>query len=285
MPESVPGVRDIFVQANGLRHHLIARGAPGAPVVMMIHGLAGQAHTFDGIAARLARRFHVYCLDVRGRGETEWGPAGGYHVDNYVADLEAVRAALGLDRIALVGTSMGGVISMNYAPKFPDHVTRIALNDIGPELDPAGIARIVQYVGHAPDAFADMKAVVKYYRDNYGPMVANLPDDQVTEFARWNVRRSDSGVWVWKMDPAVRTQPPVASSVQPWDAYNAISCPLLILRGAQSDLLSTDTLAKMVEAHPGTKAVTVPNVGHAPLLTEPEAATALDEFLAPLLQP
>ncbi|MFN8506706.1 MAG: alpha/beta hydrolase [Dehalococcoidia bacterium] len=284
MADPVPGVRDIFVQANGLRHHLIARGHPGAPVVMLIHGLAGQAHTFDGVAARLARRFHVYCLDVRGRGETQWGPAGGYHADNYVADLEAVREALGLERMALIGTSMGGMITMNYQPRYPGRVTRAVLNDIGPEIDPTGLARIIGYVGHAPEAFADMKAVVKYYRENYGPMLAHLPEEQLAEFARWHVRRSDSGVWVWKMDPAVRTQQPVAPSMAPWDAYNAISCPLLIVRGAQSDVLAGATLARMVEAHPGTASVEVPNVGHAPVLTEPEAAAALDAFLAPLLE-
>ena len=86
------------------------------------------------------------------------------------------------------------------------------------------------------------------------------------------------------MDPAVRTQTPVAPAMQPWDAYNAISCPLLIVRGAQSDVLASGTLARMVEAHPGTASVEVPNVGHAPVLTEPEAAAALDAFLAPLLE-
>jgi pimeloyl-ACP methyl ester carboxylesterase len=93
-------VRDIFVEANGLRHHLIARGTPGSPVVMMIHGLAGQAHAFDAIANHLAAKYHVYCLDVRGRGESAWGPADQYGVDTYVADLEAVREALGLQRMA-----------------------------------------------------------------------------------------------------------------------------------------------------------------------------------------
>src|SRR5437868_12090210 len=102
MTSATAGTRDIFVQANGLRHHLLGRGAPGTPVVMLIHGLTQQAHVFDGIAATLAANYHVYSLDVRGCGESEWGPPDGYHMDNYVADLEAVRAALGLERMALV---------------------------------------------------------------------------------------------------------------------------------------------------------------------------------------
>jgi pimeloyl-ACP methyl ester carboxylesterase len=127
--------------------------------------------------------------------------------------------------------------------------------------------------------FADMKAVVKYYREHYAPMVEHLADDQLVEFARYNVRRSDSGVYVWKMDPAVRTTPAPATSVEPWAALKAMRCPVLILRGGQSDVLSADIAARMVEALPGTKLVEVPGVGHAPVLTEPAAVKALDEFL------
>jgi pimeloyl-ACP methyl ester carboxylesterase len=273
-------IRDIFVEANGLRHHLLARGTPGEPVVMMIHGLAGQAHTFDGIANILAARYHVYCLDVRGRGESEWGPPEQYTIDTYVADLEAIREALGLQRFSLVGTSMGGLITMQYAPKFPERVERAVLNDIGPEIDPAGLQRILAYVGNAPEMFADMKAVVKYYREHYAPMVEHLADDQLVEFARYNVRRSDSGVYVWKMDPAIRTTPAAPPAVQPWDAFRAMTCPVLILRGAKSDVLSAEIARKMVEALPGARLVEVPGVGHAPVLTEPVAVKALEEFLA-----
>ncbi|MGH2608471.1 MAG: alpha/beta fold hydrolase, partial [Tepidiformaceae bacterium] len=193
MPAAVAS-RDIFVQANGLRHHLIARGMPGSPVVMMIHGLAGQAHVFDSIASRLSATYHVYSLDVRGRGESEWGPPDGYHMENYVEDLEAVREALGLTSFSLVGTSMGGLITMQYCAHHPERVTHAVLNDIGPEIDPTGLQRILAYVGHAPEAFPDMKAVLKYYRENYGPMVEHLPEDQVADFAKWNVRKSDQGI-------------------------------------------------------------------------------------------
>lgn len=272
-------IRDIFVEANGLRHHVLARGTPGSPVVMMIHGLAGQAHTFDGIANLLAAKYHVYALDVRGRGESEWGPPEQYGIDTYVADLEAIREALGLQRFSLVGTSMGGLITMQYAPKFPERVERAVLNDVGPEIDPAGLQRILSYVGNAPEMFADMKAVVKYYREHYAPMVEHLADDQLVEFARYNVRRSDSGVYVWKMDPAVRTTPSPPPSVEPWAALKAMRCPVLILRGGQSDVLSADIAARMVEALPGAKLVEVPGVGHAPVLTEPAAVKALEEFL------
>jgi pimeloyl-ACP methyl ester carboxylesterase len=273
-------VRDIFVEANGLRHHLIARGTLGSPVVMMIHGLAGQAHTFDSIANQLAAKYHVYCLDVRGRGESAWGEPADYATDTYVADLEAVRDALGLQQFALVGTSMGGIITMNYAPKYPERVTRAVLNDIGPEIDPVGLQRILAYVGGAPEMFADMKAVIRYYKDHYAPMVEHLPDDQIADFARYNVRKSDSGVYVWKMDPAIRSTPQRPPALEPWAALKGIRCPLLILRGGNSDVLSADIAGRMVAAVPGATLVEVPGVGHAPILVEPEAVKALEAFLA-----
>jgi pimeloyl-ACP methyl ester carboxylesterase len=278
MPTAVAS-RDIFVQANGLRHHLIARGMPGAPVVMMIHGLAGQAHVFDSIASRLSTKYHVYALDVRGRGESEWGPPDGYHVGNYIEDLESVRENLGLTDLALVGTSMGGIITMHYAAAYPEHVTRAAVNDIGPEIDPTGLKRILSYVGDAPTGFPDMKAVLKYYRENYGPMVEHLPEDQVADFARWNVRK-DQGIYVWKMDPAIRNPSAAPPPRDPWDAYKAMQCPVLILRGAQSDILSRDIADRMLAANPNASLTEVPGVGHAPMLLEPESIRALESFLA-----
>ena len=272
-------IRDIFVEANGIRHHLLARGAPGSPVVMMIHGLAGQAHVFDRIATRLSSNHHVYCLDVRGRGESAWGPANEYGFDTYVADLEAVRTALGLGRMTLVGTSMGGVISMFYAAKFGEHVERIVVNDIGPEIDPQGLQRVLSYVAGAPEMFADMKAVVRYYREHYAPMVEHLPDDQIDEFARFNVRKSDNGVYVWKMDPAVRAVGASPPAMAPWDAWKAVRCPILILRGGKSDVLSPEIASRMRDAQPDSRYVEVPGVGHAPVLSEPEAVKALAGFL------
>ena len=274
------GVRDVFVEANGLRHHLIARGMPGSPVVMMIHGLTQQAHVFDPIAAKLSDTHHVYCLDVRGRGESAWGPPDGYHFDNYAADLEAVRAALGLDRMALVGTSMGGLISMQYAASHAENVSLVVINDIGPEIDPAGLARIMTMLTTAREAFTDLKAVTKYYREENAQVLGKRSDDEVLEYARWHVRKSDTGVYMWKMDPAVRKPNPTQPAVAPWDAFKAISCPVLVLRGANSDVLSPETARKMVESLPGCRLAEVASVGHAPSLMEPDAAKALTAFLA-----
>lgn len=274
-------VRDITLTANGVRHHVIARGAQELPIVMMIHGLTQQAHVFDGIAAALAEKYHVYSLDVRGRGESDWGPPDGYHLANYIEDLEAVRQGLGIAAFSLVGTSMGGMISMAYAAKHPDRVQKVVLNDIGPAVDPAGLERIRSMAGSAPEAFRDLNAVAKYYRTENAQVLANRSDDEVMEYARWHVRLTDLGTYAWKMDPAVRTFtiPPVPQP-DPWESFKAITCPVLVIRGATSDVLSADILGQMKEALPGTDSVEVPGVGHAPSLMEPEAKKALQAFLA-----
>jgi pimeloyl-ACP methyl ester carboxylesterase len=109
--------------------------------------------------------------------------------------------------------------------------------------------------------------------------VEHLPDDQVAEFARYNVRKSDSGVYVWKMDPAVRAGGAPQPAMDPWDAWKAIACPILIVRGGNSDVLSAPIAARMREEQPEAKFVEVPGVGHAPVLSEPEAVKALEGFL------
>ena len=273
--------RDIYVTANGLRQHLIARGSPGNRVLMLIHGLTQQAHVFDAVATVLSQKFHVYALDVRGRGESEWGPPDGYHFANYVADLEAVREALGLERFSLVGTSMGGLISIYYSAMYPDRVQRLVINDVGPDIDPRGLQRIIAMAGSAPAAFTDLKSVAKYYVDENSQALAGRGDDEVMEYARWHVRHSDSGLYVWKMDPAVRQPPaqPAPPPIAPWDAFKAIEAPVLVLRGELSDILNEEICSKMMAAARNGMAAVVKGVGHAPTLMETDALPAIEAFL------
>jgi pimeloyl-ACP methyl ester carboxylesterase len=273
------GVRDIFVEANGIRHHLIARGSPGSPVVLMIHGLAGQAHIFDGAATRLASQHHVYCLDLRGRGESNWGTPDGYHVQNYVADVLAVLDALGLDRVAIVGTALGGIVAMNFAAAHPQRTTRIVVNDVGPAVQEKGLERILQHVSGAPEMFSDMKAVLKYYRELYVRSVEHVDENQLAEFARHNVRRNDNGVYVWKMDPSIRRTAVATGPAGAWDLFARITCPILVVRGESSDLLSAETTEQMVKTGTDCRVVVAAGAGHAPMLTESSVLPQLEAFL------
>jgi pimeloyl-ACP methyl ester carboxylesterase len=273
---------DKFVDANGLRLHYLDYGRDGAPWVVCVHGLTANAHNFDGLAPHLALKYHVISVDVRGRGESQWGPPTEYLPQNYVTDLARMLEQLGIARASLIGTSMGGIISMMYAGGWPERVERLVINDIGCEIDPAGLARISTYVSEAPERFDNPGEVVKYYKENY-PALAGLPDEVVAEQVKWSVKPGADGGLVWKMDPNVR-RPLRGGTAQQrldlWVPYARIASPILIVRGADSDILAKATARRMCTVHRQAKTVEVPGVGHAPSLTEAEALSAIKEFFA-----
>ncbi|HEX3409853.1 MAG TPA: alpha/beta hydrolase [Candidatus Binataceae bacterium] len=271
-----------FVSANGLRLHYLDFGNPSKPPLICIHGLSGNAHNFDGLAPHLTADHHVMSIDVRGRGDSQWGPPGEYAPPIYVSDLAAMLDALEFDRVTLIGTSMGGIISMIFAGGYPHRVDRLVLNDIGPEVDPAGLKRITDYFTDAPTNFADLTEVAAYYRANY-PFLANTPEPELIEFARWAVKPADDGRLTWKIDPAVRNIPRTGAAARPldmWVPFARITARTLVIRGATSDILAPDTAARMCRVLPGSKLVEIPGVGHAPTLSEPAAVAAIRAFLA-----
>ena len=269
-----------FVNANGLRLHYLDFGNHAKPPLICIHGLSGNAHNFDQLAPHLSDSWHVMALDVRGRGDSEWGPSGDYNAPVYVSDLVAMLDALRIQRVALIGTSMGGIISMIFAGGYPDRVDRIVLNDVGPAIEPAGLGRITDYITSSPQSFAAIEEVVTYYRENYPPM-RQMPADELRDFVQWAVRPGPEGRLVWKLDPAVRNIPRTGSASRPldlWVPYARIAVPVLAIRGAESDILSRATLNQMQMVQRQTTIVEVPGVGHAPSLNEPEALAAIKEF-------
>ncbi len=273
---------DKFVTANGLRLHYLDFGNDGAPWLVCIHGLTGNAHNFDTLAPFLTPRYHVISIDVRGRGDSEWGPATEYLPQHYASDLAAMLETVGASRVSLIGTSMGGIISMMYAGGWPDRVERLLLNDIGPEIDSAGATRIGSYVGSAPERFKDLDEVAVHFKQNY-PALAPLAIEVVREFVKWSVNRAPDGGLTWKMDPNVRR--PIRGNIAQqrldlWVPFARITCPILIVRGAESDILAPATAKRMCTVHHLAKSVEVPGVAHAPMLTEPVALAAIKEFFA-----
>lgn len=269
---------DKFVTANGLRLHYLDYGNEGAPWLVCIHGLTGNAHNFDALAPVLTPRYHVISVDVRGRGDSEWGPPTEYLHQNYASDLAAMLETLGVARTSLIGTSMGGIISMMYAGGWPNRVERLLLNDIGPEINEAGATRIGNYVGNAPERFKDLDEVVAHFKQNY-PAMARLANEVAREFVKWSVKPAPDSSLMWKMDPNVRR--PVRGTQQRfdfWVPYARITCPILIVRGGESDILAPDTTARMCKVHNLAKAVEIPGVAHAPMLTEPASLAAIKEF-------
>jgi pimeloyl-ACP methyl ester carboxylesterase len=277
--------QDRFVVVNDLRLHYLDYGNADAPPLVMIHGLAGHAHTFDLVAPHLVDRYHAIAIDVRGRGESDWAADGDYSFAAYLSDLTELLVALDLERVSLIGTSMGGLITMMLAAHRPDLVERAVINDIGPEIDPRGLERIQAYVAEAPASFADEASLLAWFRENYPEMLGGLTDEQLRAWAGYSVKPGADGGFVWRMDPAIRRAqrpaPGSAPAAAPdlWSMVLEIRCPVLLIRGEKSDVLSPEVAERFVSALPDARLVTVPGLGHAPTLTEPEVVAALRSFL------
>jgi pimeloyl-ACP methyl ester carboxylesterase len=271
-----------FIDVHGVRLHYLDHGNPTKPPLVCIHGLSGNAHNFDYLAPQLAPNWHVMAVDVRGRGDSAWGPPGDYNHQVYVNDVVGMLDTLEVSRVTLIGTSMGGIISMMFAGGYPARVERLLLNDIGPEIDPAGLGRITAYMTSSPSSFATMADVAQYYRDNYPPL-RQVREQELIDFVKWSVRSAPDGRLVWKLDPAIRNIPrtgTAARAMDLWVPYARIAVPVLVVRGTESDVLSRDTADRMRVVQPRTTVVEVPGVGHAPSLTEPEALAAIRQFLS-----
>ena len=270
---------DRYVKVGDLNLHYLEWGDAGAPPVIMVHGLTGNAHAFDLLAPHFATRYHVISVDVRGRGDSDWAADGDYSNDSYVADLEGLRQSLGFERFSLVGTSMGGRISLTYAGTYPERVERTVLNDIGPEVDPRGGSRIASSSRDAVTNFGTIEEVMAWHRENRVGFSA-MSEDQQRTMAGHTVKALPDGGYTWKMDPAVRSDPRRPDPEASWKLALRIAGPVLLVRGGDSDLLSPEIAQRMVAEMQDCRMVEVPGVGHAPTLMEPEAFGPVKEFFS-----
>jgi len=276
-----------FSSADGLRlYYRDYPAAEGARLpVMCLPGLTRNCRDFEVVAARLQRTRRVLSPDLRGRGRSQHDPQWqNYHPGTYVGDLARLLADAGVERVILLGTSLGGILSMLIAATTPQVPAAVILNDVGPEVAAEGLQRIAQYVGrHAPvGSWAEAAAQA---RATYGLALPDLSDDDWLTFARRSFVEAD-GVPRLDMDPmigeAVRAAPSGAAP-DLWPIYAALKpLPALAIRGAMSDVLSETTFDRMAREKPDLERLTVPRRGHPPLLDEPECVTAIDEFLARL---
>jgi pimeloyl-ACP methyl ester carboxylesterase len=256
-------------------------GHPGCPrVIVCVHGLTRNGHDFDALASALADRFRLLCPDMPGRGDSEWLPdPTDYVFPTYLAALTALLAHADVERVAWVGTSMGGLLGMVMAAQRNTPVTRLVINDVGPVIEPGALARIAGYVGLDPvfDSFAALEAHIREVSAPFGA----LSDAQWTELARTTARQTADGKWRLKYDPGIavpfRSSTPATTDL--WAVWDAVRCPTLLLRGAESDLLSPDTAAAMRARGPKPRLVEVPGVGHAPMLLTPEQIAPVAAFL------
>ena len=276
---------DEWRRLNGVWLHYqdwSTESASRTETVLLLHGLTQQSHAFDAVAARLSSRHRCVALDLRGRGESDWAP-GTYAIPQYVADVLALLDGLGLEAVHVLGTSLGGLIGLSLAGVAPERLRSLALNDIGPEIDPRGAARVAAYAASVPERFEDLAAATEWAVTQY-PWLRGLPSEALADAIRWSVRQAPGGGWRLKFDPAIgrgpRPAPDAARAASQawWATLEALRCPGLLVRGAESDILSAETAAAMEMRQPGLRRVDVGGVGHAPSLTEPVAVAALDAF-------
>src|SRR5271169_2023975 len=274
---------DKSLTVNDLRLHYLDWGKADAPAVVCVHGYTGSADAFNALARHFQDRFHVVAADVRGHGESAWSPVGAYQYADQAGDLAAFVDRLGLDRFALVGTSMGGIIAMAYAVAHPERLRGLVINDIGPDAE-AGTQRITQMVGSRPEEFATLDDAMAYRRE-MSPIVAGRNAEDQRELALGVLRQRPDGRWGWKMDPAYvrqRVEHGAPRRLELWTGLPTLPCPTLVVWGTDSDVLSEAQARRMVETLPKGELLAIPGVGHAPTLVEPTSLAALERFLGAL---
>lgn len=257
-------------------------GDPANPrVLLCVHGLTRNGRDFDTLAGTLASHYRVVCPDVVGRGRSSrLRDPQGYGIPQYVADLVTLIARLGVDSVDWVGTSMGGLIGMSLASLDGSPIRRLVLNDVGPLITAASLERIAGYVGQDP-AFADFAQALACFRTVCAPF-GPLSDDQWQRLAEHSFVQDADGRWRFNYDPGIAA--PFAAAfgggdISLWPVYEAIRCPVLAIRGAQSDLLTRDTWQRMSTCGPQARLAEIPEVGHAPMFLDRPQIDVVRDFL------
>ncbi len=257
-------------------------GDPHNPrVLVCVHGLTRNARDFDYLAKALSGHYRVVCPDVVGRGRSNWlRIKEHYQLQQYVADMVTLIARLNVDAVHWVGTSMGGMIGMALAAQEDTPIARLVLNDVGPVISAVAVKRIGEYVGVKPQ-FASLQDAEQYVRLISAPF-GKLTDAQWKHLTEHVTRPAADGGWELVYDPgiAVPFRKDISDDdISLWPLYDAIRCPTLVVRGAESDLLSHETCLEMGLRGPKATIAEIPGVGHAPMFLDEAQVAVVKEFL------
>jgi pimeloyl-ACP methyl ester carboxylesterase len=260
-------------------------GDPANPrVLVCVHGVSRQGRDFDTLAAAMSQHYRVVCPDVVGRGRSDWlADPMGYNIPAYVADMVTLLARLNASTLHWLGTSMGGLIGLALAALPGSPLQKLVLNDVGPVIEWASIQRIGAYLG-VPERWAsedEAADALWLLSSSFGPHTR----EQWLALTRPQLKPVDGGL-VPRCDPAIAKPFGLLTAelarlgeAALWQSYDRIACPTLLLRGAQSDLLSVATAQAMTERGPRARLVQFAGVGHAPTLVQPDQVQAVGEFL------
>ena len=271
--------KDKTVNVNGINLHYLDWGNEGKPKILLLHGLRGHCHSWDDVSAEFCKDYHILALDQRGRGESDWAPGGDYSSQSFVADLEGFCEAVGFDKFTLIGHSMGGRNSMAFAGNNADKLENLVIVDIGPDLDPKGSGRITQELINVPEEFDSFEDVYAYQSKQNRFCSEPVLRRRLT----YATKELPNGKLGWRYDLEIREQRRNnTGSKQPdlWVNLPGIKCPVLIVRGSETDTLALETAEKMVEVLPVGRLVHVEKAAHMVFEDNPEGfIQALHEFL------
>lgn len=276
--------------ADGIRLH--ARDYPGAanrPPLLCLPGLTRNARDYAALGGRLSGRWRVLAVDFRGRGESGYAKDPMSYVPlTYAQDIAALLKEAGIDRVVVVGTSLGGIVAMLMAGMMPGTIAGAVLNDVGPVLEPAGVARIRTYVGRSSSHPTWMHAARAVQEANAATYPGWVIEDWLA-MAKRLYRLNSAGRIVLDYDMKIAEPfrvPGAETGPDMWRALSALGdVPVLVVRGGRSDILSAATADRMVQTLPDATLLTLPETGHAPTLDEPEAVAAIDRLLAKVGEP
>ena len=260
-------------------------GAPDNPrVLVCVHGLTRNGRDFDALAQALAAHYRVVCPDVVGRGHSSrLRDPSGYAIPQYLADMVTLIARLDVERVHWLGTSMGGLIGMALASQEGTPIGKLLLNDVGPVITTGSLQRIATYVGTDP-TWASFDEALTYVKAISAPF-GQLDEAQWRHLTETSIGQRADGRWGFLYDPLIAAPFKAAFSGEPidlWPIYERIACPTLVVRGAESDLLTRETWEKMGRCGPRAKLAEIAGVGHAPMfLSDDQIAVARDFLLAP----
>lgn len=250
-------------------------------VLICVHGLTRNGRDFDALAEALAGDFRVVCPDVVGRGASDWlAEKSDYGYPQYLSDMTALLAHLKTESVHWVGTSMGGLIGMLLAALPGSPIKRMVMNDVGPLIPRAALERIASYVGDDPH-FSSVQELDSYLREIYAPF-GPFTDGQWQGLVRSSVRELDNAKIGLAYDPGIampfRAMP--KQDVDLWSAWSNVECPVLVIRGEQSDLLLADIAEQMTKSGPRAELAVLAGMGHAPTLMSEDQIALVSDWLS-----
>ena len=271
--------RDRTITLNGQRFHYTEWGAATAPALLMLHGVTGHARTWDEEAGAFASRYRVLALDQRGHGDSDPSPDADYTVATLASDVAAFTDALGLSRLSIVGLSMGGRVAIAFAGQATARVERLVIVDIGPEISAAGMLRVGTLMARSPELFASLEHALAFHRLT-NPL---FTEAMLRHRVEHGTRPVDGGL-TWKYDRGLREAVRAGTWSDPidlWPLWRAIACPILLVRGGDSDVLSAEIAKRMLDENPNARFAEVSGAGHTVPGDQPVVfQTLLAEFLA-----